>query len=830
MNQLNQIFRKTFLFFVGFLGLTSISNAQCGAGEVEVFIDVVTDAYGYEAYWELVPTGEGCGTPATIFSGGNTVVGCLGGGARVQDPGGYANSSTITEPAGPTGFCLTIGDTFDIIAVDDWGDGGTCFNSIAQGFSFCMPGGSANNVFTFVASSPIQDDIEVISNAIEYTTVPLSQVPVTGMILSADVRNNGSAAVSDAVLTANVYELNANVFVQTSSSIATSINAGLVSTINAGSFTPSTAGVYLFEYISSMTAVTDSDNTNDTLRSIIQITDDGSYARDNFTLAVSLGLNTSTYGELGNVFEYPNSGYKMDSVLFYMQPSTVGDTTEIKIYDVVAGVPNTLIGTSGLIIISNTDTAGVLKMVPVTNLAGGPLAITSPKVFVSLSDSYTGFLGLGFATEIYTPGGTYANINGGAWTEMATLGFPNPAIIRPYSSFDCSVLTLSTAVTSSFNGADVSCIASADGEATATAAGTSGYIYTWDANAGAQNTSIATGLTAGVYVVSVTDTVCTTIDTITLTAPDSFSVAVDSFANVSCNGGTDGLVAVTIGGATAPYTYNWSNGATTDDLFGLTAGTYFGTVTDANGCVVVAPVPVVEPDSFSIAVDSFANVACNGGTDGLVAITLTGGTTPYNFNWSNGATTDDLFGLSAGTYFGTVTDANGCSTVAPVPITEPTALVASTVDNGNGSATVSAVGGVSPYVYLWSNSTTSSTATGLASGSYVVTVTDANGCEDTSVVNVVVTSVDNIDGLGALKMFPNPAEAQVTLDIQLEYAMDVEIRVLNVTGQTVLNAALGTIQTQREVLDLTKLISGVYTVQINMGTEMISKKLIVNKQ
>jgi hypothetical protein len=60
--------------------------------------------------------------------------------------------------------------------------------------------------------------------------------------------------------------------------------------------------------------------------------------------------------------------------------------------------------------------------------------------------------------------------------------------------------------------------------------------------------------------------------------------------------------------------------------------------------------------------------------------------------------------------------------------------------------------------------------------------------------------------------------------------MDVEIRVLNVTGQTVLNAALGTIQTQREVLDLTKLISGVYTVQINMGTEMISKKLIVNKQ
>ena len=78
----------------------------------------------------------------------------------------------------------------------------------------------------------------------------------------------------------------------------------------------------------------------------------------------------------------------MDSVLFYFNPNTVGDTTEVKIYDVVAGVPNTLIGTSGLIIVSNTDTAGVLKMVPVTNLSGGPLSITSSQVFVALTDTY----------------------------------------------------------------------------------------------------------------------------------------------------------------------------------------------------------------------------------------------------------------------------------------------------------------------------------------------------------------------------------------------------------------------------------------------------------
>ena len=171
-------------------------------------------------------------------------------------------------------------------------------------------------------------------------------------------------------------------------------------------------------------------------------------------------------------------------------------------------------------------------------------------------------------------------------------------------------------------------------------------------------------MTAGVYVVSVTDSVCTTIDTITLTAPDSFSIAVDSFANVSCNGGANGLVAVTIGGATAPYSYNWSNGATTDDLFGLTAGTYFGTVTDANGCIFVAPVPIAEPTLL-------VATATDAGNGQVANAAASGGTPPYSFQWdaaANNQTAQSASNLTPGTYSVTVTDANGCTSDTSVTI------------------------------------------------------------------------------------------------------------------------------------------------------------------
>lgn len=137
------------------VGTSFSASAQCPAGQVEVYIDVITDNYGYETYWELVPSGNGCGN-GTLFSGGNTAVGCNGGGAQNQTPGGYGNNLTITE--GP--WCLTEGASYDIIWVDDWGDDGLNFEVRVNGYvNSSFEGTGAGNTFTFIAEDPPATDL-----------------------------------------------------------------------------------------------------------------------------------------------------------------------------------------------------------------------------------------------------------------------------------------------------------------------------------------------------------------------------------------------------------------------------------------------------------------------------------------------------------------------------------------------------------------------------------------------------------------------------------------------------------------------------------------------
>ncbi|MCH8904334.1 MAG: hypothetical protein IIA45_10515, partial [Bacteroidetes bacterium] len=121
--------------------------AQCPVGQIEVIIDVEVDQYGSEVYWELVPTGNNCGT-GTIFSGGNAAVGCNGGGMKINPAGGYSNNSSNSE--GP--WCLTEGDDYDIIFVDDFGDGGATFAVKIEGFpAYAFTGTGSNATFTFTA-------------------------------------------------------------------------------------------------------------------------------------------------------------------------------------------------------------------------------------------------------------------------------------------------------------------------------------------------------------------------------------------------------------------------------------------------------------------------------------------------------------------------------------------------------------------------------------------------------------------------------------------------------------------------------------------------------
>ncbi len=134
--------------------------SQCSTGEVSVELIVSTDQYGYEGYWEIVPTGNNCGV-GTIASGGNSSVGCTGAGAQSQIPGGYGNNQTINE--GP--WCLVEGVSYDIIYVDDYADGGFEFEVTVNGYAIesfdAVTGGLLK--FTFVANEPFMYDVGIYS-------------------------------------------------------------------------------------------------------------------------------------------------------------------------------------------------------------------------------------------------------------------------------------------------------------------------------------------------------------------------------------------------------------------------------------------------------------------------------------------------------------------------------------------------------------------------------------------------------------------------------------------------------------------------------------------
>jgi hypothetical protein len=274
----------------------------------------------------------------------------------------------------------------------------------------------------------------------------------------------------------------------------------------------------------------------------------------------------------------------------------------------------------------------------------------------------------------------------------------------------------------------------------------------------------------------------------------------------------------------------WSDGQTTATATGLAAAAYTVTVTDANGCTGTLNVTVNNAGAPSVAVTSTTDVNCNGGTDGAIDITVTGGTAPYTYSWTNGATTEDLTGLGAGSYTGTITDANGCTAIGgPITINEPADTIAisavvTDVTNAGGSdgaIDITVSGGTSPYTYSWSNGSTSGDLTGLTAGTYDITVTDANGCTETLSVEVMdgTNSLASLNAnIGTLNLYPNPANQQVTLELELTQVSNVNVEVTNLNGQVLTAQSFNEVSETQVVLNIEDWARGVYLVKIQTET------------
>lgn len=340
---------------------------------------------------------------------------------------------------------------------------------------------------------------------------------------------------------------------------------------------------------------------------------------------------------------------------------------------------------------SNSNTAN-----PVTGLGGGPVSVT-------VSDA-----------------------NGCQASASATINVP-------------AQIGLTTTTT------PVSCGGSNNGTATANATGgTTPYNYLWN-SAPPQTFQTATLLSTGSYTVTVTDDEgCTVSATANVQSATTIVITVDSVNNVQCQGLNNGSIYITTSGGQTPYTYNWSNGANTEDNTNLAQGIYSVTISDAISCTLLGTYTIAEPPVLTTAVSNTFNPRCNSGTDGIVNITVNGGVQPYSYLWSTAnATTQQLNNVGAGTHAVTVTDASNCTATASATLTQPTPYnVALTTTNllcnggTDGTASVTVSGNTSPYTYFWSNFATTSSVTGLDAGPFSVVIEDVNGC-DTIVVATI---------------------------------------------------------------------------------------------
>lgn len=378
---------------------------------------------------------------------------------------------------------------------------------------------------------------------------------------------------------------------------------------------------------------------------------------------------------------------------------------------------------------------------------------TSLTTSISGTDVSCNGYGDGTAT-VYPSGGTFPYSyywSNGTNSQIANNLYAGTFFVNVYDANDCPAATTSITIDepnildAEITGTDVDCHGASTGSVIVTAIDGAGpYTYNWFPNVSSLNN--ANDLTAGTYYVTVTDA-CTNevVQSIDVVEPDALSSSISGI-DVSCNGLSDGEAIAAPEGGVMPYSYNWSTGGSEVDITDLPASDYTVTITDACYDEVIENITISEPEVLTTIMES-EDASCNGFGDGSATVTVSGGTSPYNYLWNIGQTNPTALGLFPGTYTVNIVDLNGCLTSNIVLINQPTAIdIELTVTDAscgfdNGEISTSISGGIAPYTYLWSEGTTTESIFGISDGNYTVTVYDNNLCYEVSDIDVSVSSI-----------------------------------------------------------------------------------------
>ncbi|MEZ4995734.1 MAG: MopE-related protein [Saprospiraceae bacterium] len=309
---------------------------------------------------------------------------------------------------------------------------------------------------------------------------------------------------------------------------------------------------------------------------------------------------------------------------------------------------------------------------------------------------------------------------------------------------------------------------------------------------------------------------------------------------IACFGEMSGEINITVSGGQPPYNYQWSNGATTEDLDSLTAGIYDLTLTDADNCRGEFPgLEVHESGSLLESETAITDVACYGGSDGSVRVKINGGTPPYNFDWfRNGqpiANINDaqLNNVPAGTYRLDFSDSQGCSETFEMVVHNPDPLevnlqitVPNPPDFDDGAASVKVSGGTPAYTYLWSNGDTTPSTTNLIPGGYSMTITDSQGCQDS--VRLTITDYQDQQVIQSAHLYPNPSKGSAKLVLVGSERFAPQLVVVDTWGRPVYERPLALANQHELTLPGDAWPPGVYFVLLYYQRQVVySSRLVI---
>lgn len=378
----------------------------------------------------------------------------------------------------------------------------------------------------------------------------------------------------------------------------------------------------------------------------------------------------------------------------------------------------------------------------------GSITVTEPAaVTMNVSTTNATCFGTNGSATANPSGGTgaysYVWSAGGGTTQTVSLPAGNYSVTAADAN-GCNqtatfTITEPTDITIQETHTDVLCFGNNTGDITLNVSGGAGPNYTYNWNPNVSNTNTAALLTAGTYTITVTDqSNCNKSISVVIDQPaQALAINIQS-NNITCFGQTNGSITITPSGGTPGYTYTWNpNVGSGNTATNLSAGTYNITVTDLNNCTIAPNVVISEPSQPLTLTPSSTNLSCFQSNNGTASVAVTGGTFPYNYQWTgNVSNTNTATSLAAGNYTVTVTDNNGCTNTNTFLLTQPTLLTAAEIHTDvlcfgdtTGTVTITANGGTPGYTYAWTPGiSNTNAATGLGAGNYTVLVTDTNNC------------------------------------------------------------------------------------------------------